>query len=219
MLFHLYTLTADAEQPQNLKLAWQNQLMRNFFKDLSPNGFMNLSVYHTQEYFCHWKGITCENDFVNEVAYSRFRHGNFHIHTLPPQLGSLFIESCKQKYRLNVRALPRNLYRLSLYNNKIYGRLDLTNLPMSLVWLNVSHNMLSGPISLESLPSTMERLHVHANRIQQTTVFYDNLPEKMTTLVLTSGGGNRIGEVRAVHPNKAVETKGVFSGMFDENVH
>ena len=194
----------------------KSTLLDHFYSGITESG---LAAYSQDQWcdYCEWKGLSCNGGRLSSVFYEKEKHGNYNVHSLPPSVISICISQCQQTYRLHTRALPRALQRYHLSTNQLFGCVDLRTLPGNLLNLDISFNRLNGPIDLTSLPRGLQHLWMHKNAIQQSVVFYGDLPPSIFVIKLVGdtymGKDNQIGELRALHPRDPVNDSTIFESF------
>uniref|UniRef100_A0A7S4KHD4 Leucine-rich repeat-containing N-terminal plant-type domain-containing protein n=1 Tax=Paramoeba aestuarina TaxID=180227 RepID=A0A7S4KHD4_9EUKA len=223
MIFCVFTLAADSShRPRGVRIDCRNILMKMFFEGLSKGGRKLLRPVARRSDFCRWNGIACDPSYeIQEISYRNFDNwGNFNIHAVPPTTLNLEISQCRQTFHMDMRMLPRNLQYVNLSNNQITGILDLIVLPEKIQQFIVENNLLTGYINLTNLPRTLQALNVGKNKIQQRTVYYDDLPDRLghVTLVMDYGK-EHIYQVRALDPARAEPNRLTFPHFPKDHVH
>ncbi|KNH07177.1 leucine-rich repeat protein [Perkinsela sp. CCAP 1560/4] len=186
-----------------------------FFSSISDEGRRNLSVLDPLTDHClGWSGVTCVEDVIVKVKYTKLLYGNFNIRALPPTVTFLQVFACQQKYALETRTLPRAAETVWLHRNRLFGSVELRTLPPRLCWMSLLRNELRGPIILTNLPFTLQSLQIGDNKIRQDIVYYANLPPSIRMIDLMNiRGRTPINEIRALNPAEAVTDKSIFSGF------
>ena len=212
--------TNPSREDINLKM-WQSSLMDRFFHSISEKGKIELSRHCVAEDYCsEWQGILCQDGRIVKVFYSGVAYGQFALDTLPPTVNYVMIVQCAQKYKVETRSLPREAKCVWLHKNHLYGSINLTTLPSKLIHLGIWENNLSGAISLVDLPRNLVSLKLYENKIQQSVVFYSNLPASIDKIELVKiGRFSEIGEVRALHPEDVVVRKEIFPNFPIIKIH
>ena len=156
-----------------------------FFSSISDEGRRNLSVLDPLTDHClGWSGVTCVEDVIVKVKYTKLLYGNFNIRALPPTVTFLQVFACQQKYALETRTLPRAAETVWLHRNRLFGSVELRTLPPRLCWMSLLRNELRGPIILTNLPFTLQSLQIGDNKIRQDIVYYANLPPSIRMIDL-----------------------------------
>ena len=192
-------------RPNPEQINMQAVLMDLFFENIDPNSLEKISHGNTTKHFEKWEfqpSFNIELDF-QAVTYVRIcckKVGNFRIDYLPNSVERLMILDCEQSGTVKTRLFPRNLVFINLRENALYGTIDLQTLPEKLEHLELGNNQLTGPIYLFRIPKTMNVLSLSNNAIKQETIFYDDLPNHMSSLSLI---GNEIGKIQCTDTTEA----------------
>ena len=202
-------------------------LIERVFADISNGLVQYLSAGTPSGNICNWskrgfKGgsvdyfeVACVSNKLQTFEMHNFREqGNYVYQYFPSSLEVLKIVNCDQYYELKTRLLPRAARVVSLAKNVLFGSIDMLHLPLHLEKFHLDVNYITEGICLAKLPETLKEFTIRRNKINQTTVYYENLPESLQQVDL------RENSVRHVRPGPndipalgAKDRSQIFLGM------
>ena len=186
MAFLLETSYAQCITPAEKELQLVCMQKTIIIKNLRVADFKtpNRSLKEARKEVCGWKGVECDNDYVNRIQWANTK---FQVHSLdwfPPSLRKILLVHHAYTKILNTRNLARHLIVCIMRLCRIYGEVDLQTLPHNIEVLSLRRNSLSGCLYITQLPPSIRFIDLSSNQFEALYVDTTKLPRSLVNLAM-----------------------------------